>query len=89
MAEKGLRSIYTENEYIEDRTITTKTITNIDGLQWSVNGAIGTTYKFQRNWGIYFEPKVSHYFDNNQPISARTNQPTVIGLTAGIRYQFK
>ena len=88
MVEKGIRSVYIQNQIYENQTITTTASTNIDGFQWSVNGAIGTTYKLQRNIGIFFEPKISYFFDNNQPISARTDQSTVIGLTAGLRFQF-
>ena len=88
MVEKGIRSVYILNQAYGNQTITTTASTGIDGFQWSVNGAIGTTYKLQRNIGIFFEPKISYFFDNNQPISARTDQPTVIGLTAGLRFQF-
>ena len=89
MLDKGLRSIYTQNQYYGSQTITTKTITKIDGMQWSLNGGVGITYKLQRNIGIYFEPKVSYYFDSNQPVSIRTNQPLALGLTAGFRFEIK
>ena len=89
MIEKGIKSIYVQNSYSTNQTITTTASTDINGVQWSVNGAIGTTYKIQRNIGIFFEPKISCYFDNNQPLSARTEHPVVIGLTAGIRFKFK
>jgi len=89
MIEKGIKSIYVQNQYSTNQTITTTAITDINGVQWSVNGAIGTTYKIQRNVGIFFEPKISYYFDNNQPLSARTDNPVVFGLSAGVRFQFK
>ena len=89
MIEKGIKSIYVQNQYSTNQTITTTAITDINGVQWSVNGAIGTTYKIQRNIGLFFEPKISYYFDNKQPLSARTENPVVIGLTAGVRLQFK
>jgi len=54
-----------------------------------VNGAVGTTYKIQQNIGLFFEPKISYYYKNNQPISARTEYPVVFGLSAGVRFQFK
>ncbi|MDP4238301.1 MAG: hypothetical protein Q8904_02380 [Bacteroidota bacterium] len=89
MVEKGLKSVYIQNQYGGSQTITTKTITDIDGIQWSINGTVGTTYKIQHNLGIFFEPKVSYYFDDDQPISARTKYPAVIGLSAGVRFQFE
>ena len=88
MVEKGLRSIYTQNEYYGYQTYTTTAKTRIDGLQWSVNTSFGATYKIRQNWGIYFEPKFSYFFDNNQPVSARTEYPVVIGLTVGVRIKF-
>lgn len=89
MGEKGLRSIYVQNQHIgNNQTITTTAKTNIDGLQWSLNGAMGTTYKLQRNIGIYFEPKFGYFFDNDQPVSARTGAPFVLGLTGGLIFQF-
>jgi hypothetical protein len=88
MVEKGIRSVYVLNQIYGDQIITTTASTGIDGFQWSVNGALGTTYKLQRNIGLFFEPKISYFFIDNQPISARTDQPTVIGLTAGLRFQF-
>jgi hypothetical protein len=89
MMEKGIRSVYVQNQYINNQTITTTTSTNIEGVQWSVNGAVGTTYKIQQNIGLFFEPKISYYYKNNQPISARTEYPVVFGLSAGVRFQFK
>lgn len=90
MVEKGIQSVYIQNQYSGNQSVLTTTAkTNINGLQWSVNGAIGITYKVQRNWGIYFEPKCSYFFDNNQPVSARTEHPVIMGLTAGVRFQFK
>ena len=89
MLEKGIKSVYIQNQYIGNQTITTTAVSDINGLQWSVNGAVGTTYKIQRNIGIFFEPKLSYFFDNNQPLSARTEDPIVIGLSAGVRFRFK
>ncbi|NDP21936.1 MAG: PorT family protein [Paludibacter sp.] len=88
MVEKGLRSIYIQNQYFGNQIITTDARTKIEGLQWSANAAMGITYKLQRNIGIYFEPKFSYFFENKQPVSARTDQPIVVGLTAGLRYKF-
>jgi hypothetical protein len=88
MVEKGLRSIYIQNQYFVSQVITTDARTNIDGFQWSANAAIGVTYKIQRNVSLYFEPKFSYFFENDQPVSARTDQPVVVGLTGGLRFNF-
>jgi hypothetical protein len=89
MLEKGIQSIFIQNQIMGNQTITTTASTNINGFQWSVNGAVGTTYKIHQDIGIFFEPKLSYYFENNQPISARTENLVAIGLTAGVRFQFK
>jgi len=89
MLEKGIRSAYVQNQYGGSQIITTTAITNIQGVQWSVNGAVGATYKLSNDLGIFFEPKTSYYFKDKQPISARTKYPVVIGVTAGVRFIFK
>ncbi len=89
MIEKGIESVYVQHQYGGSQPIKTTVISKINGIQWSTTGAIGTTYKIYRNIGIYFEPKIAYYFDDNQPISARTEYRVVIGLTAGVRFQFK
>ena len=84
MVEKGVQSDFLKQTSTGSQLITSQ----IDGFQWSVNAAVGTSYKFHKNFGIFLEPKISYFFQNNQPISVRTDQPTTIGLTAGLRYEF-
>jgi len=89
MIEKGIRSYYTQHLYYISQTNTTTTQEGIDGIQLSLNTGAGVSYKIYQNLGIYFEPKLSYFFDNNQPISIRTNQPVILGLNVGLRYQLK
>jgi hypothetical protein len=94
MLEKGLLAYYSQNENfdnldgsnfaIEKVSFTQK----INGWQWSLNAALGIEYKVIKNYSIYLEPKVSYYLKNNQPESARTENPLIIGLNAGIRYSW-
>lgn len=88
MAEKGIQSLYVQSQYFGAEVVTTTAKTNINGIQWSINGGVGVSYKIKRQLGIYFEPKFSRYFDNNQPVSARTDHPFVFGLSAGLRIGF-
>jgi hypothetical protein len=60
----------------------------INGLQWSVNGAIGTTYKLHKGVGLFFEPQFGYFFDNGQPESIRTEWPVSFGLGIGLRFNF-
>jgi len=85
--EKGLQSVYTQNQYFGNQTYTTTVKTKIKGLQSSLNTSVGVAYKIQPKMGIYFEPKISYYLDNNQPMSARTEQPLVVGFIAGLRFE--
>ena len=86
--EKGIRSNYIQNQYFGNQTYTTRADTNISGLQWSINAGFGATYKLNRKFGIYFEPKINYYLNNNQPMSARTEQPLVVGINAGLQFDF-
>jgi hypothetical protein len=90
MGEKGLRLNYMQNvlQKNKDNASSVSVNENIRGLQWSVNVSVGVTYKFYQNWGIYFEPRYSYYFDNSQPFSIRTENPKVFGISAGFRYEF-
>lgn len=88
MVEKGIKSVYTSDTYRNKGLISTSSKENIDGVQWSLNASSGISYRFTKNWGIYFEPRLSYYFDNNQPISIRTDKPFVFNLNAGLRYEF-
>jgi hypothetical protein len=85
--EKGLLSNYIQNQYFGNQTYTTTVKQNIDGFQWSLNASMGATYKLQQKIGIYFEPKLSYYLNNNQPMSARTEHPLIIGFNAGLRFE--
>jgi len=60
----------------------------IPELQWSLNTSFGVAYKFYREFGIYFEPRILYYFKNNQPVSVRTEMPLIVGLNAGLRFEF-
>ncbi|MDU1890418.1 MAG: porin family protein [Dysgonomonas sp.] len=87
--EKGVRYKYTEKKSNENNFVADiNDKGSVDGVQWSVNGSIGAAYSLTDNWGLYVEPQVSHYFDNNQPASIRTDKKTVFELSAGLRYEF-
>jgi hypothetical protein len=87
MAEKGLLSHYVQKQYVQDKyVVAISSDEKIDGLQWSVAIAPGIAYKLNSRYSIYLEPKLSYYFDNKQPVSARTEHPVVFGLNAGFRF---
>lgn len=88
MLEKGLRSKQTEDRFWQLKMEHRVDKRSIDGLQWSLNASAGISYRFYKDWSFYFEPRISHYFDNHQPVSIRTENDVIIGLGAGVRYNF-
>lgn len=88
MMEKGLRSKQTENRFWQFEQVNNVEKKSISGLQWSLNASAGVSYRFYKDWSFYFEPRISHYFDNDQPPSIRTENSVIIGLGAGVRFDF-
>lgn len=84
--EKGLRSVYQQNQTSSFQTMVTTAETSITGIQLSLNSTAGVSYKINRNLGIFFEPNFSYYFNNDQPVSIRSKQPDVFSLELGVRY---
>jgi hypothetical protein len=81
MVEKAVTSHYStsskfsnksENEYVT-------------GLQWSVFTGLGVEVPLSQLFGIYLEPGIGYYFDNNQPRSIRTIQPAQFKAEFGLR----
>jgi len=48
---------------------------------------LGAEYWFVKHVGIAFKPSVAYYFDNNQPLSIRTQQPIQFNLELGLRFR--
>ena len=89
MVEKGILLHFVQKNYYSDNTKAVITSNErINGLQWSAAISPGVDYHIYKNYSIYLEPKVSYYFDNNQPVSARTQHPVVLGINAGVRYSW-
>ena len=85
MVEKGILSHFSQKNYYDD---VPSVILNekIKGLQWSTGISPGIDFKIHKNYSIYLEPKLNYYFENDQPESARTQHPIVVGINAGMRY---
>jgi len=88
MVEKGLRNISRQVRRLGSETRITTISAPIDGLQWSLNGSLGVSYKLEKSWGIYFEPRIGYSFTNDQPISIRTEYPLSFGINLGLNYEF-
>jgi hypothetical protein len=84
--EKGLRAIYKQEERQgNNNPITVRS--SLDGFQWSLNGSLGISYTLEKNWSIHFEPRLAYSFDNNQPVSVRTEHPIYFGINLGLNYK--
>lgn len=88
--EKGIHSVYKQEiEYNGGIIHHTNLYSRIDGFQFSAQGGAGFSYRLQGNLSLFGEPRIVYYFKNNQPMSARTENPLIFGLNMGIRLQFK
>ena len=88
MGEKGVRAIFKQEMRTTERFVSTSVKKNsIDGVQWSLNGGLGVSYKIKNNLNLYFEPRSGFNFDCKQPISMRTEWPFYIGFGMGINFK--
>lgn len=55
------------------------------GVQLSANGGIGIEFAVADHLGIYLNPGVAYYFDCDQPVSIRTQQPFMVNFEVGLR----
>ena len=61
--------------------------TAVEGIQTSVKAGLGVEYSPVKFLGIYLDPSLRYYFDNNQPRSIRTSQPLSFVVEAGLRFK--
>jgi len=55
-------------------------------LQWSVNAAVGLEYRLTKQFHLYAEPGVSHYFNNGSDLqNSYKDKPTGFQLQIGVR----
>jgi hypothetical protein len=83
--EKGLRSDFKQYEDYGNTLYATEANTSIDGIQMSVNASLGISYRLNQNLSVYLDPKLSYYFENDQPFSIRSELPMLFGLNTGLR----
>ena len=87
MLEKGLRARYRLETQAGSNHRDVSRRDGVQGMQWSLNLSLGFSYRFYRDWHFYLEPRYSYYFDCNQPINYRTENPSMVGISAGIRFE--
>lgn len=87
MVEKGIHFVYKQSSYFSTGAQGKET-GSVSGLQWSLNGGVGISYNLYRGINLYAEPGFSYYFDTDQPVSRRTDDPFNFNLRVGLRYDF-
>ncbi len=84
--EKGVRGLYRQNSGISgDGQYTTPLA--INGVQWSLQGAVGVGYKLSDYLNLFAEPQIAYYFENGQPESIRSEFPVAPGVSVGLRIE--
>lgn len=73
-----------------DENLSNSTSQKIDckGVQLSATVAVGAELKLSQRVGLYAEAGAGYFFDNNQPLSYRTEHPLSLTLQAGARLHF-
>lgn len=73
-----------------DETLSNSTSQKIEcqGVQLSATVGVGAELKLSQRVGIYAEAGAGYFFDNNQPLSYRTEHPLSLTLQAGARLHF-
>jgi len=74
-AQFTLRSQTTTEDYSE----------SVKPLAASVYSGVGAEFMFGRQFGLYFDPGFSYFFDTNQPRSIRTERPFNFKVEIGFR----
>ena len=70
---------------LEGRNVSHKP--KVGGVQTSLKAGFGLEFSPVDFLGIYIDPSVRYYFNNNQPRSIRTAQPLAFGVEAGLRFK--
>lgn len=87
---RGL-STFVGGEGLVERVVSAKfnnESVTIKRLQWSVHATAGVQYNFTRNFGIYIEPKLSHYITTMPLNTQRNEHPLNFNLQMGISLDF-
>lgn len=80
--EKGIQSKFS----IPNSSSTIHFKESVKGVQLSAGAGIGVSFRLANNVGLYLDPSVRYYFKCSQPVSIRTQQPLMIDLEAGLRF---
>lgn len=83
MLEKAVRLSY---EITDLSSVRYQRNAGAEGVQWSANVGLGFEYRFLDFMGLYVDPRLTYFFDCDQPYSVRTEQPLQFNLEMGFRF---
>ncbi len=84
--EKGLQAGYKVVNLSNNNSLRKE---SINGVQLSANVGIGFEYRFIKSMGVFIDPKLTYFFDCEQPYSIRSEQPLQFNLELGFRFHLK
>lgn len=79
--EKGVSNVYK----VKDSSMPVSVREKVKGVQMSAGAGIGVEFMLTDQLGLYVNPGVRYFFDCNQPVSIRTQQPFMMDFEAGFR----
>lgn len=80
------RAVKVSYDITDLHSVTYKQHRKAEGLQWSANVGLGLEYRFIDFMGLYVDPRLTYFFDCDQPYSVRTEQPLQFNLEMGFRF---
>lgn len=80
------RAVKVSYEMTDLSSVTYQKDGKASGLQWSANVGIGLEYRFLDFMGVYVDPRLTYFFDCDQPYSVRSEQPLQFNLQMGFRF---
>lgn len=79
--EKGVSNVYKVKDSPSPISVREK----VKGVQLSAGAGLGVEFMIIDQLGLYINPGVRYFFDCNQPVSIRTQQPLMMDFEAGFR----
>ncbi|MGM9741548.1 MAG: porin family protein [Candidatus Cryptobacteroides sp.] len=79
--EKGVKNSFRVKNSPEDILLSEK----VKGVQMSAGAGLGVEFVVAKSFGIYLDPGFRYYFDCDQPVSIRTQQPFTMNFELGLR----
>lgn len=58
---------------------------SVKGLQFSAAAGFGLEFMLSDRFGLYVDPSLRYFFDTDQPVSIRTQQPFTLNFEIGLR----